>query len=98
MQSRRPLVVLRGQVEPPFESFPRIVWVSAPVSVLVSFAAVQRGSRSVAMPVIAASRCGLTIDDRPRADLESVWQIPAIELALAAANVGSCRTCSSLNE
>ena len=26
---------------------------------------------SVAMPVIAASRCGPNFDDRPRADLES---------------------------
>ena len=44
---------------------------SAPVSVLVSFATVQQGSCWVAMPVVAASRCGLNVDDRPKADLES---------------------------
>ena len=44
---------------------------SAPVSVLVSFATVQQGSCWIAMPVVAASRCGLNVDDRPKADLES---------------------------
>jgi hypothetical protein len=44
---------------------------SAPVSVLVSFATVQQGSCWIAMPVVAASRSGLNVDDRPKADLES---------------------------
>jgi hypothetical protein len=39
---------------------------SAPVSVLVSFATVQQGSCWIAMPVVAASRCGLNVDDRPK--------------------------------
>jgi hypothetical protein len=45
---------------------------SAPVSVLVSVATVQQGSCWIASPVVAASRCGLNVDDRPKADLESV--------------------------
>jgi hypothetical protein len=51
---------------------------SAPVSVLVSFATVQQGSCWIAMPVVAASRCGLNVDDRPNADLESERQCRAI--------------------
>jgi hypothetical protein len=45
--------------------------VGGPVSVLVSFATVQQGSSWVAMPVGVASRGGLNVGDRPRADLES---------------------------
>jgi hypothetical protein len=44
---------------------------SAAVSVLVLFATVQRSSCWIAMPVVAASRCGLNVDDRPTAGLES---------------------------
>jgi hypothetical protein len=40
---------------------------SAAVSVLVSFATIQPGSCWIAMPVVAAWRCGLSVDGRPKA-------------------------------
>jgi hypothetical protein len=43
----------------------------------------------VAMPVITASRCGLNIDDRPRADLESS---PQAEPPLLRRNVSTTGT------
>ena len=61
---------------------------SAPVSVLVSFATVQQGSCWIAMPVVAASRCGLNVDDRPKADLESVRNLTAAVTATQTGHVG----------